>query len=88
MAVRGGLGLAQATTQEHFSPVDTENFERAKAMIPEAGTDYPSVCLAEAFRLLLEHRDAYGRVVQALMNRRTLERDDFAAVVAGTSLAP
>jgi hypothetical protein len=88
MAVRVGLGLALATTQERFSHVDEANFEQAKAMFPEAGLDYPSVCLTEAFRLLREHRDAYGRVVQALLTRRTLEREDFAAEIVGTSLAP
>jgi hypothetical protein len=72
-AVRTGFGISSPLMVELLSPVDEEIIAREKAVTPGADDAFEQNCRTIASIIVLDHRDAFGALVQALVEHRTLE---------------
>ena len=72
-AVRTGLGIPSPLMVDLLSPVDEEIIAREKAATPGANDDFDQNCRTIASLILFDHRDAFGELVAALVEHRTLD---------------
>ncbi|MBX3119561.1 MAG: ATP-dependent zinc metalloprotease FtsH [Fimbriimonadaceae bacterium] len=64
--------------------MDERNYsEEVARMIDEEVRNIVETCRQRAMDLLTQHRDKLDRVVQALLSRETLDREEFTAVMDG-----
>jgi cell division protease FtsH len=57
-------------------------------MIDEEARDIVERAHSRATRMLTKHRETMDRVVQALLERETLDRDEFLAVLNNREMPP